>query len=361
LPRDWPAAIEIAVSEDALSPMAVGFDRARIILPAALAETADDERLQHILAHERAHIERGDLAFLLAERLMLAFFWWSPWLRFALARLRADREEACDDRAANAAGDANAYAQALLDSAAELISSKGRTMQQQAFAVGAFGSASVFAERLRRLAAPGYAAPHRPRARILAAHGAMLAAAALFAFAATPRSSLAGEAKARGLGGDLVEAASDSDDGAVASLIAGGADVNHGVDGDGTALIIASRRGDMDLVELLLANGADPGLGWPGDGNPLIMASSHGHLDVARRLIAAGADVNGYVPEDETPLINAARAGHLDIVQLLVEAGADVNLAKTTRAGERRSPLGMALRGRHADVAAYLRERGARE
>ena len=81
-------------------------------------------------------------------------------------------------------------------------------------------------------------------------------------------------------------------------------------------------------------------------------------------LITLGADVNAVVPDDETPLINAAREGHLDIVRRLVTAGADVNLAVpvtlASGATEVRSPLSQARRHRHADVAAYLIDQGAR-
>ena len=84
---------------------------------------------------------------------------------------------------------------------------------------------------------------------------------------------------------------------------------------------------------------------------------------MARLLIDRGANVNGYVEHDETPLINAAERGRLDVAKLLVERGAKVNLAYTVetynRGKELRSPLNMALRHGHDDVASYLRSKGA--
>jgi beta-lactamase regulating signal transducer with metallopeptidase domain len=144
----------------------------------------------------------------------------------------------------------------------------------------------------------------------------------------------------------------------VKALLADGADVDRVSPRDGTALIVAAERGNVDMVKLLLAEGADVDLGSPGDGNPLIAAATHGKTDVAKMLIKAGADINAFVPNDETPLINAASAGQLAVVKLLVEKGADVNLAFRSR-GELRSPLGMAQKRDHGDVAAYLKSKGA--
>ncbi|MDQ3441059.1 MAG: ankyrin repeat domain-containing protein [Planctomycetota bacterium] len=68
------------------------------------------------------------------------------------------------------------------------------------------------------------------------------------------------------------------------------------------------------------------------------------------------------VEGDENALIQASGAGELDVVKLLVARGANVNaryLARTVSGEELRSALSMAVRGRHGDVAAFLRSAGA--
>ncbi|MEM8601670.1 MAG: ankyrin repeat domain-containing protein [Bacteroidota bacterium] len=133
---------------------------------------------------------------------------------------------------------------------------------------------------------------------------------------------------------------------------------------EGSPLIAAAQAGRLSVVKLLVEAGASVDLGIEGDGNPLIAASGAGWPHIVTYLINAGADVNALVEGDETPLINAAAEGHIGIVRLLVEAGADVNQVAwggNSAAPERRSPLGMAQRYGHAEVAAHLVAEGAEE
>ncbi|MGH9176462.1 MAG: ankyrin repeat domain-containing protein, partial [Vicinamibacterales bacterium] len=64
-------------------------------------------------------------------------------------------------------------------------------------------------------------------------------------------------------------------------------------------------------------------------------------------------------------LIQASGTGQLDVVKVLVARGADVNARVFAEAayerpnGEWRTPLGMAERGGHGAVVAFLRAAGA--
>jgi ankyrin repeat protein len=105
----------------------------------------------------------------------------------------------------------------------------------------------------------------------------------------------------------------------------------------------------------------------PGDGSPLIAAAREGLTDVVRLLLERGADVERVVPGDENPLIQASGNGRIEVARLLVSRGANVNarvwVDRTYRsaAGEWRSPLSMARRGRHEAMVQYLLSQGAVE
>jgi ankyrin repeat protein len=90
----------------------------------------------------------------------------------------------------------------------------------------------------------------------------------------------------------------------------------------------------------------------------LALAAQHGHADVVRLLLDAGEDPDRYNPDGyhahSTPLHQAALAGHLDVVRLLVERGARLDLRDAIYDG---TPLGWAMHGGRAEVAAYLRGR----
>jgi ankyrin repeat protein len=73
------------------------------------------------------------------------------------------------------------------------------------------------------------------------------------------------------------------------------------------------------------------------------------------------------VPSDENALIQASGSGQLAVVKLLLSRGANVNARvwvaeNGPRAeGEWRTPLAMARKSKHAEVAAFLLSVGARE
>ncbi len=105
--------------EDALlcdeigSPFILGVFRPRICLPSRLSEP----QRSLVLAHERAHLRRGDHWWKPLGFLLLAVHWFNPLLWLAYVLLCRDIELACDERAVRdmEAPDRADYAQALLD------------------------------------------------------------------------------------------------------------------------------------------------------------------------------------------------------------------------------------------------------
>lgn len=100
-------------------PVTFGWWRPSIILPAE-AESWTEERLQIVLLHELAHIQRCDVPLQLLARLGCTLFWFNPLVWWAAHRMRLEREHACDDCVLQAGQDPSLYASQLLEIARQL-------------------------------------------------------------------------------------------------------------------------------------------------------------------------------------------------------------------------------------------------
>lgn len=99
--------------EKVASPFVLGLFRPRIYLPLGLSDGARTQ----VLAHEQAHIARGDHIIKPLGWLILSAHWYNPLVWLAYALFCRDIELACDERVIRsmpAAGRAD-YSQALLD------------------------------------------------------------------------------------------------------------------------------------------------------------------------------------------------------------------------------------------------------
>lgn len=93
----------------------VGAWRPRLYLPADFRSRFPAPERRLILLHERLHAERGDTRWLLLALSLLALQWFNPLAWWALRRLRADMELACDaDLLRRHPGQLKTYRQALL-------------------------------------------------------------------------------------------------------------------------------------------------------------------------------------------------------------------------------------------------------
>lgn len=398
-----------------VAPSIIGFLKPYIVVPRNFVEKFTRLERALILAHERAHLKAGDVPANIFALLLRSLFWFNPVAYVGHSLFRADQELACDERVMQQHGQhRRLYAETLL---------KSQLMTQVSPLGCAWGQADhPLKDRVARLSRQAL-----PRGRRLLGAGVFVLFAAFSSSVAWAALSshvvyIADESAfeehdddderfERGWrgkreddeysldaaqGAALVNALLDRRYNHARALIDAGADVNYGLRGDGTPLIVATRRNNRDMMELLLEKGADldgyvPGDGTalvvaarrdkidavrfliergadvnmpaPGDGNPLIMAARHGSLDMVKLLVEAGADVNGFVLGDETPLIGAARQNQLDVAEYLIEQGADVNLRVPTGNGrgraEYRSPLGQARLMGNQRMAQLLRDAGA--
>lgn len=101
---------------DAIGPVVIGVFAPRIVVPSDFEQRYDPEQRALVLAHERCHLRRGDLAVNLLACALRCTFWFHPLVHLATARLRQDQELACDASVlAHHPRARRAYATALLN------------------------------------------------------------------------------------------------------------------------------------------------------------------------------------------------------------------------------------------------------
>jgi TonB family protein len=96
-----------------------GLRRPRLIIPAG-AQEWDEDRIRLVLAHELAHIRRGDWLVQCLAELLRAVYWFNPLIWIACARLRQESEQACDDEVLARGVDGAEYAAHLVEIARDL-------------------------------------------------------------------------------------------------------------------------------------------------------------------------------------------------------------------------------------------------
>jgi beta-lactamase regulating signal transducer with metallopeptidase domain len=97
-------------------PMLIGALRPRVLVPVDFEQRYSVEEREFVLAHERAHMRRGDALVNAFGAAWLSVFWFNPLMFWAMRQLRLDQDLACDAAVLAAAGRGRRgrYAQALL-------------------------------------------------------------------------------------------------------------------------------------------------------------------------------------------------------------------------------------------------------
>jgi len=108
-----PGTIQLRTSTDAISPMMWGIFRPVILLPIAALDWAPI-RQRLVLAHEMAHVKRYDSVGQLLAQAVSTIYWFNPVVWYAVHRLHAERERACDDSVLRLGADGADYADHLL-------------------------------------------------------------------------------------------------------------------------------------------------------------------------------------------------------------------------------------------------------
>ena len=123
-------------------PTVIGWLKPVILLPTSALSGLTPHQLEAILAHELAHIRRHDYLVNLLQAVVETLLFYHPAVWWLSRRIRAERENCCDDLAVSLCGDPVVYAQAL----AELEGSRGSLRR---FVMAADGGSLV--QRVRRL------------------------------------------------------------------------------------------------------------------------------------------------------------------------------------------------------------------
>jgi beta-lactamase regulating signal transducer with metallopeptidase domain len=95
-------------------PTAIGALRPVILFPATVFLGLPTRGLEALLAHELAHVRRHDYLVNLLQTVAETLLFYHPAVWWVSARIRAEREQCCDDLAIAATGDARTYARALM-------------------------------------------------------------------------------------------------------------------------------------------------------------------------------------------------------------------------------------------------------
>ncbi len=118
---DLSAAPKICMSSSNVGPFVTGIFKPVIVLPQNFEKNYSDHQQFFALAHELAHIKRGDLWAAFVALLFRSLNWPNPLVHYCAVKFRTDQEAACDAYVLNNIGGGpqikESYAETLIHSA----------------------------------------------------------------------------------------------------------------------------------------------------------------------------------------------------------------------------------------------------
>jgi len=111
---DLTRPIRLLQSARGIIPVTWGLRQPRVMLPACATDWSVD-RTRAVLAHELAHIRRGDWVVHMLAELICAVYWFHPLFWMAKNRLCRDSEDAADDEVLGLGVESGEYATHLLE------------------------------------------------------------------------------------------------------------------------------------------------------------------------------------------------------------------------------------------------------
>ncbi|HUV40717.1 MAG TPA: M56 family metallopeptidase, partial [Sedimentisphaerales bacterium] len=109
--------VGLVVTDKVASPALFGVVRPRLLMPAGMLEIVSARQLRYIFLHELAHLKRRDIYLGYLMVILQLLHWFNPLVWLAFARMRTERELACDALVLStvASDEAQPYGQTLVD------------------------------------------------------------------------------------------------------------------------------------------------------------------------------------------------------------------------------------------------------
>ena len=156
-------------------PMAIGWLKPVVLLPASMVTGLSSAQLEMLLLHELAHIRRYDYAVNFLQTLVELLFFFHPSVAWVAKQMRNEREYCSDDIAVQHCGDPIAYAHTLADTASLCAQRHSHTIPSMAMA----SSGGDLKERVQRLV-DHHCAPSNNISKWLAAISIVLSISLIF-------------------------------------------------------------------------------------------------------------------------------------------------------------------------------------
>jgi TonB family protein len=115
-------------------PMAIGWLKPVVLLPAAMISGLNNAQLEMLILHELAHIRRHDYFVNFLQTLVEILLFFHPAVSWVSKQMRNEREYCSDDIAVQHCGDAIAYAHTLADTASICTKMHNNTIPNMAMA-----------------------------------------------------------------------------------------------------------------------------------------------------------------------------------------------------------------------------------
>ena len=125
---------KLLISLKAEVPMAIGWLKPVVLLPASMVTGLDSAQLEMLILHELAHIRRHDYLVNFLQTLIELLFFFHPSVHWIGKQMRNEREYCSDDIAVQHCGDAIAYAHTLTDTASLCAKNHFHTIPTMAMA-----------------------------------------------------------------------------------------------------------------------------------------------------------------------------------------------------------------------------------
>lgn len=109
------APVRLSVNGLTQVPCVLGWLRPIILMPAAAVTGLDQQAIEALLAHELAHIRRHDYLVNLLQTVADTLLFYHPAVWWVSKQIRIERENCCDDIAAEICGDRLTYARTLVN------------------------------------------------------------------------------------------------------------------------------------------------------------------------------------------------------------------------------------------------------